>query len=214
MPGRDVPERAADGLARFAARFPRAYHVTDPANLPGIARDGLLSAEALAALYAVPDAEHLLAGNRGRGHFLALARTGLPGATLRDQWMPDEPLAACLRGDYAGRPDAWRRLINAHAFLWLSEPQARRLAAVNRARGQVVLAFDTAPLLAACGERAVTAPINTGIATGMYGRPGSPRDETTFRPVAEYPRADRRTPKELAIRGGTGAGLPYAVLDR
>ncbi|WP_376098811.1 hypothetical protein ACE7GA_09495 [Roseomonas sp. CCTCC AB2023176] len=202
-----------DGAARFAARFPRAFHVTDRANLPGIARDGLLSAEALAALYAVPDADRLLSENRGRGHFVHLSRDGLPGATLRDQWMPDEPLTACLRGAYAGRPDWWRCLINAHVFLWLSEPQARRLAAVNRARDQVVLAFETAPLLAATAGRAFTTPINTGIATGRYGRPGSPRDETTFHPVAETPRPDRRTLKELAIRGGTGPGLPHAVLD-
>ncbi|WP_426954881.1 DUF7002 family protein [Muricoccus radiodurans] len=195
---------AAEGAARFAARHPRLFHVTDPDALPGIERDGLLSAAALVDLYGVPEPDRpaLLDDNRGRGVFTRLTRPGLPGATLRDQWMPDAPLTACLRGAYTGRPAAWRRLINSHVFFWVDEAQAHRLARVNRARAQIVLAFDTAGLLAAHADRAVTAPINTGIAAGLYGRPGTPRDETTFRPLTEYPRPDRKPAKELAIRDG------------
>ncbi|WP_338664440.1 hypothetical protein VQH23_04575 [Pararoseomonas sp. SCSIO 73927] len=204
---------APEGAARFAARFPLLFHVTDPEALPGIRRDGLLSAAALVALYKVPEPERpaLLEHNRGRGNFTRLHRDGLPGATLRDQWMPDAPLAQTLHGTYANNPTAWRRHINAHVFFWLNRPQAERLARVNRARAQTVLAFDTARLLAAHAGHAFTTPINTGIATGLYGRPGSPRDETTFQPVAAYPRPDRRAPKELAIRDGIPDAAAYLI---
>jgi len=202
---------AGDGAARFAARFPRLFHVTDPDALPGIERHGLLSAEALVALYEVPppDRPALLDENRGRNRFTRLAHPGLPGATLRDQWMPDAPLTSALRGTYANDPAAWRRLVNAHVFFWLSEAQAEKLARVNPARAQIVLAFETAPLLAAHASHAFTTPINTGIAQGLYGRPGAPRDETTFQPVAAFPRPDRRPPKELALRGAVPDALRH-----
>ncbi|MCR0985652.1 DUF7002 family protein [Roseomonas populi] len=203
----------AEAAARFAARFPVLFHVTDPEALPGIAANGLLSTEALVALYDVPpeDRPALLDHNRGRGNFTRLHREGLPGATLRDQWMPDVPLTQTLRGAYANDPIAWRRHINAHVFFWLNKPQAERLARVNRARAQTVLAFDTARLLAAHASHAFTTPINTGIAQGLYGRPGSPRDEHTFQPVTAYPRPDRRPPKELAIRHGVPDATAYLI---
>ncbi|MBP0493826.1 DUF7002 family protein [Pararoseomonas indoligenes] len=204
---------AMEAAARFAARFPTLFHVTDPEALPGIATNGLLSAAALVALYEVrePDRPALLEHNRGRGNFTRLHREGLPGATLRDQWMPDAPLAQTLHGTYANDPTAWRRHINAHVFFWLNKPQAERLARVNRARAQTLLAFDTARLLAAHADHAFTTPINTGIAQGLYGRPGSPRDEHTFQPIASYPRPDRRAPKELAIRDGIPDAMAYLI---
>jgi len=212
-PRRPTTTAPPDPVARFAARYPRLFHVTDPAALPGIAAHGLLSAAGLVALYEVPEPDRpaLLSGNRGRNTFTPLAREGLPGATLRDQWMPDAPLAETLRGTYANDPAAWRRHINAHAFFLLSENDAARLARVNRARAQITLAFETAPLLAAHAVRAFTTPINTGIARGLYGRPGSPRDEHTFQPVANYPRPDKRPPKELAILGGVPDAMAYRV---
>ncbi|MFC0409991.1 DUF7002 family protein [Roseomonas elaeocarpi] len=202
-------------MEAFTRRYPRLFHVTDPAALPGIEADGLLSAEALLRLYAVPDREAILGRNRGRGNFQVLERAGHPGAVLRDQWMPDEPLRACLGGRYRDRPEAWRRLINAHVFFWVEEAQARRLAGVNRAREQRVLVFGSAALLAGCDIGDVfTTPINAGYALPRYGRPPSPRDETTFRPLAGYPyrdAPDRRPPRELAVRGGVAGAMRFRV---
>lgn len=53
-----------------------------------------------------------------------------------------------------------------------------------------------------------------GIARDRFGRPTSPRDGTIFRPVSEDPRGDRKRPKELVVRGGTGPGLAHDVLER
>ena len=211
-----MPDGGLDaGTAAFARRFPVLFHVADPGALPGIRAHGLLSAAALAALYGVPEAERpaLLEANRGRNRFVALSRPGLPGAVLRDQWLPEKGLLACLGGEYAGQPALWRRLINDHAFLWLSLRQAEKLAGVNPARGQVILRFDAAALLARHGARALTTPINAGSVMTMFGRAPSPRDETTFRPLSDFPRADGRTPHELAIREGVPDAMAYALPD-
>jgi len=207
--------RRIGGLEGFCRRYPVLFHVTDPGALPGIEQDGLLSSEALVALYGVPASERpaLLRANRGRNNFHRLQGAGCPGATLRDQWMPDPQLGQCLRGGYAGRPDDWRALINAHCFFWLSAEQAGRLSRANRARNQVVLRFDAASLLAEHGSRASTTPINAGIALGLYGRPGSPRDEHTFRPVDEFPRGDGKAPKELAVLWGVPDAWRFRLAD-
>ncbi|MFT8246393.1 DUF7002 family protein [Roseomonas sp. BN140053] len=205
---------AAEGVAAFARRFPVLFHVTDPAALPGIERNGLLSAAALVELYGVPEAERaaLLEENRGKGRFHPLQRPGLPGAVLRDQWLPEKGLLACLGGRYAGQPREWRRLINDHAYFWLSAADATRLAGVNAARAQVVLRFDAAALLAVHGAAAWTTPINAGsVMTRRW--PPSPRDESTLRPVSEFPRADRRKPRELAIRGGVPDAWRFRLPD-
>lgn len=192
------------GASAFCARYPRLFHVTDPGALDGIRAHGLLSAEALVDLYAVPAAEReeLLTHDRGRGHFHPLARQGLPGAVLRDQWMPDERLLTCLTGRFAGRPGAWRRLVNGHVFFWLSDSKAAQMAGLNRNRRQIVLRFDSAALLARHHDAAFTTPINAGFALSLYGRPPARRDESTFRPLSGFPHRDRRPPRELAIRGG------------
>lgn len=203
------------GLEGFCRRYPVLFHVTDPEALPGIEQDGLLSSEALVRLYEVPESDRpaLLRANRGRGNFHRLSAAGRPGATLRDQWMPDPQLDQCLQGDYAGRADDWRALINAHCFFWLSAEQAGRLSRANRARNQVVLRFDAASLLAEYGSSASTTPINAGIAFGLYGRPGSPRDARTFRPVDEFPRGDGKAPKELAVLRGVPDAWRFRLTD-
>lgn len=191
-------------VARFARRFPVLYHATWPEAVPAILARGLLPAEALADLYGLTGAarEAALSEDRGRGNFLRLSAPGLPDATLRDQWLPEARLAPALTGSYAGDARAWRRLINAHAFFWLSKDQAGRLARADRSRAQVVLAFDAASLLARHHARASTTPINAGSAFALYGRPATPRGDGTLRPVAEFPRGDGRAPKELLVRGG------------
>ena len=201
------------GVGAFAQRFPVLFHVTDPGALPGIAARGLLSASALVVLYGVPEAERaaLLEADRGRGNFHSLSAPGLEGAVLRDQWMPDAELSDALEGEYAGRPGAWRRMINDHVFFCLSEARANGLAKVNRRRAQIVLAFDAAGLLATHGGHAWTTPINTGIGRTRFGNIAA-RSEATFQPLSSFPRPDRRRPRELAVRGGVPDAMAHAVL--
>ena len=101
-----------------------------------------------------------------------------------------------------GRPEGWRRHVDAHVFFWT---ETRRRDAFLRAcvrlrrpaaPAPLILAFDTAALLQRHGAAAFFAIINTG--STVRGGARVRRDENTLRPVVAY----RGGPvAELAIRG-------------
>ena len=192
----------SDGAARFAARYPCVWHVIE-ADSAGdwLATMGLLPATDLYRLAGISD------DGVNRNDFRRLDLGHGRAAMLRPQLMADRPLAATLGGSFTGRPDLWRRLINAHVFFW---PEPRRRDAFIRACGRSraasrtapsllapgVLAIDTAALLSRHSGDAFYARINTGAA--LRGGARVRRDDMTFAPLASY----RSGPvAELAIRG-------------
>lgn len=195
---------AADGIARFAARFPVVWHVVEADGLAGVKAHGLLpAADLLQQAGAAPT-------DRNRDDFrrvqLDPGAAGGPSAVLRFQLMADAKITPSLHGLFAGQPALWRALIDSQVFFWASP--ARRdsfLRACRRDRQRsraapldeppVILAFDTAALL---GTQAATfySTFNTG--STVRGAARARRDENTFRPVTDY----RSGPAaELAIRG-------------
>ncbi len=180
-----------DGAARFAARYPRVWHVIEADGAgPWLSETGLLPAA------------DLRPGGTNRDSF---DRVGLGTgriAVLRPQQMPDHRLTPTLAGRFAGQPDLWRRHVDSHVFFWA---EARRRDAFIRAcvrlRARpgpppVTLAIETAALLARHGAIAWFATINTG--STVRGGARARRDENTLRPVTGY----RCGPvAELAIRG-------------
>lgn len=192
-----------DGAARFAARYPVVWHVIEAEGAgPWLASMGLLPAAALLDLAGVA------ADGANRDDFRPLALGAGRVAVLRPQLMADRWLTPTLSGVFAGRPEAWRRHVNAHVFFWTEErrrdafiraclrQRARSGAAPSNAP-PAVLAIDTAPLFARHGDGAYFARINTG--STVRGGARVRRDETTLAPVAGY----RSGPvAELAIRGG------------
>ncbi len=190
-----------EGAARLAARYPRVWHVIEADGAGAwLTETGLLPAADLNRLAGLePDGTNRAAFQRVE---LSSGRI----AILRPQLMADPPLTATLAGSFAGRPDAWRRHIDAHVFFW-PEPRRRdgfvRACARLRARGSVgsdtapprVLAIDTAALLRRHGASAFFARINTGAV--LRGGARVRRDETTFMSVADYKSGPVA---ELAIR--------------
>lgn len=192
----------SDGAARFAARYPVVWHVTEAEGAGSwLAATGLLPAAALLRLAGVA------ADGANRDDFRLLALGAGRVAVLRPQVMADRWLVPTLAGRFTGRPEAWRSHINAHVFFWTEE--RRRDAFVRacmrwRARSDAafgcappcVLTLDTAALLARHGEDAFFARFNAG--STVRGGARVRRDETTFAPVTGY----RSGPvAELAIRG-------------
>jgi hypothetical protein len=188
--------RGTGGIARFAARYPLVWHVIEA---EGAGCDTLYPAETLRRLCGLPSDS----ANRE-----AFQRLDLPGgalAILRLQLMPDARLGPSLAGAFSGRPDLWRAHIDQHVFFWVAQDRRDRFlrACVRlRARGAtgpvvapVVIAVDTALVLAAHGEAAFFSRINTGSTARRGAR--TLRDEMTFRPVPLW----RGEPAvELAIR--------------
>jgi len=203
---------AADGIARFAARFPVVWHVVEADGLAGVTSHGLLPAADL--LQQTGDAPT----DRNRDDFrrvqLGPGAAGGPSAVLRFQLMADAKITPSLHGLVAGQPALWRALMDSQVFFW-ADPARRdsflRACRRDRRRSQaapldqspVILAFDTAALLAAKSAAAFYSTFNTG--STVRGAARARRDENTFRPVTAYwsgPAA------ELAIRGP----IPPALL--
>jgi hypothetical protein len=205
---------AADGTARFAARFPVVWHVVEADGLAGVEAMGLLPAADLLRLAGAPPTD------RNRDDFrrvqLGPDAAGGPSAVLRFQLMADARITPSLHGRFAGQPALWRALIDSQVFFW-ADPARRdsflRACRRDRRRSQsapldeppVILAFDTATLLAAQSAAAFYSTFNTG--STVRGAARARRDENTFRPVTGY----RSGPAaELAIRGP----VPPALLAR
>jgi len=189
------------GAARFAARYPVVWHVIEADGAgPWLPATGLLPAASL--LRRAGLADH----GANRDDFLPVAFDGAK-AVLRQQVMPDQRLVPTLAGAFAGQPESWRRHLNAHVFFWTEEQRrdaflracrrlrSRSVAAPADAAPVVVLAFDTAALLAGYGPRAFFARFNTG--STIRGGARVRRDEATLTSVEEY-RAGAVA--ELAIR--------------
>ena len=179
------------GAARFAARYPRVWHVIEADGAgPWLAETGLLPAG------------DLREGGTNREAFSCVALGSGRVAVLRPQQMPDHRLVPTLAGVFAGQPDLWRRHVDSHVFFWAD---ARRRDAFTRAclrlrassgPPPVILAIETTALLARHGAIAWFATINTG--STVRGGARARRDENTLRPVTDY----RTGPvAELAIRG-------------
>ena len=183
----------------MSARFPRLFHVTDQAALPGIAARGLRPAAELAAL-----AGHDLAANRA-GWF-DLHEDGRKLASLRRQGMPDAALEVRLVPGLT--PEGWRAFINGMVFLFVRETAARRFRAAEPARDQVLIVFDRAALEAAgCLLRGCR--FNNGYLDRLPAARRRLRGPADYQPLAGW---TGPAPREVAIPGGIPAGIPFARL--
>lgn len=178
--------------------------MTDAAALPLIARHGLLSAEALCALFATPGAEALLASNR-RG-YVTLRHPAHGEASLRRQLMPDRGLAARLAPGLT--PACWRRFINAHVFFWVRQKDARGLDGAEPRREQVTLRLRTAVLVEA-GLPLLASPVNGGSLDRAKPGTGRARGPALYRPVDMV--AAGEAVREVAIRGRIAPDLLAAA---
>jgi hypothetical protein len=150
---------------------------------PAIRQDGLMSAKALIAAYAVPTADRETLGSCRRPQSVPLARAGRPGAVLRDQKpMSDTALLKCLQGGLT--PRDWYELLNSHTFFWLSRDRIWRLLGARAYRdvNQTVLTVDTRSLIAAHRARIRLSPMNSG---STIQNP-LPRGLNTFKRIEDF----------------------------
>ena len=154
----------------------RIYHLAEASNWPSIQRHGLLSASRLMEVAGLTKTDRDRLGRTQR-----LAHTELRnGAQIRDQRpMSPTALAHCL---YDMEPADWYAMINARVFFWLDVDRLNRQKAACEPRSQVVMAVDTAALVAAYEKRVAVTPINTGNARRKPAR----RGVATFVPLAEW----------------------------
>ena len=197
------------GLAGFARRYPRAWHV---AEAEAADCEILYPAATLRRLAG------LAADHANRDDFQRLALGGGKTAVLRQQLMRDERLRPTLAGPFAERPDLWRETINGHVFFWLSAARRDRfISACVRLRDRgttgtglapIVLEIDTALLLAGQGDTAYFSLFNTG--SVVRGGARVRRDDHSLRSLHGW-RGERAV--ELAIRAPVRLAPPNGCIS-
>ena len=179
--------------------YPRLWHMAHPGSWPAIRSHGLMSAGALIRDYELSEEEATSLRSQRRPESVHLARTGRPGAVLRDQKpMFDSVLAKCLTGGMT--PQQWYEYLNSFTFFWLSRDRIWRLLRARAYRNvtQTVLTIDTQSLVAAHRERIWLSPMNSGSTI----QKALPRGADTFRRIDQFPfeeRARTRRPKDNVV---------------
>ena len=189
-------------MTEFARRFPHLFHVTQRGAVEAIRAEGLRPAAELAAA-------HPEAITENRSAWTPIPRPGGRTAWLRWQNMPEGPIATRLAPGIT--PAEWRGFINPLVFFCPSEEKARGLQSSPKDAGQdqTVLRFETDALLGA-GVRLLTCRWNNGYLDHDPPERRRLRSYDDYRPAGLWQRGEK--PKEIAARGGTPPGLPFADL--
>lgn len=167
----------------LAAKHPYLYHLTDPENLPGILRHGLLPTSRLLSLFDMPKAERLQIERKRRPASIAISHAVHGKAVITDNLpLSEKALASCL--DDGLTPQDWLLLLNARVFFWPNkENLANHLGArFNRGRERLVLVLDTLGLVRQFHKQVELSAINSGSTIRKPARRGL----STFVPAHRY----------------------------
>jgi hypothetical protein len=176
-------------VSTFTRLFPRLYHLTFAANLPGIRQHGLCSAQSLADLHSFTPEERA-------GTLTSRRRCiqSLHGVTIRDQHAaPESKMKSCLVKITISE---WFALLSSKTFFFLSSERAGRFAESYGSYENALLEVDTAALLA---THAGVASLCKLISGDFLNSP-RPRGRASFIPFADYAYKNKRdTPAELTV---------------
>jgi len=196
-------------LEEVLSDCPTLYHMAEDGSWPSIRQRGLLSTTALLDLYGIAGAPRLEIEERRRPASVQLRSAELPSAVVRDQLpMDDVGLRRCLPPHLV--PADWYRLLNKKVFFWLTRDRLIRLLTADayRDRPHTVIEISARALVEAHCERIWFCPMNSGCTKPFP----HPRDENTFRRIAEYSYDywhKRRAPGERVVE----LAVDYSVPD-
>lgn len=174
-----------DLVDRFAALYPRLYHMAESGSWPSIRERGLLGTTALLDLFEIDASQRREIESQWRRSTVPISHPIQGTALIRDQWpMPPKHLAGGLDGM---TPQQWYEFLNRKAFLWLSEKRLMRMlnAVPYRNTAHDVLTLDTRSFVAEYIERIEVCAINSGFAMPMFGK-------VTKRSFASFQTIERR----------------------
>lgn len=192
--------------AELVARHPLLFHVAAAGSWPAIRAHGLMTTEqiVLSGGYDEQTAGRML--RQRRPDSVRLDHPVLGAVVLRDQGPLRIPI---LEQRLVGASvEQWIGMLNDRVFLWLHPEKLLGLLGARRYRDleHDVLVVDTAGLVRDHSDRIRLSAINSGATLW----PSAPeRGPQTFRPIADYPYADRRRGRsdatavaELVVVGG------------
>jgi hypothetical protein len=189
--------------------YPRLYHMAHAGAWLSIERHGLLSTTALLDLFEIGGErrEQLEFSRRPKSEEIEHPVHGK--ALLRDQIpLNERKLAKALQDGLT--PRDWYRILNRRAYFW---GPASRLKILQGAREysehrQTILVVDTERLLSRHHEKVCLCHMNSGATQPM----AFPRGLGTFRPIDQYPLAERL--KKYGAKGAVAeVTVDYSVPD-
>lgn len=166
-----------------------------------IREHGLLSTSAILDLYGISGPRRMAIESMRRPTCVPIKAKGLPRAVVRDQIpMSDSKLRSCLLPPMTIK--GWYELLNAKVFFWFTRDRVHKLSTAQpyQDRAHDVIEVNTRSLIQAHRDRIWLCPINSG--STLFNP--SPRGESTFSRIRDYPYRHRRTnrrrsPVELAV---------------
>lgn len=173
----------------LAARHPLLYHVTDPANLEGILRHGLLSTSSILSLHGWSEPDHDAFVRSRRSEPTVLLHQDLGRAVITDNLpLLEGPLVQCLNDGLT--PADWCVKLNERVFFFVGEADLEGLlnAAATRMQDRLVLVVNTLSVAAAYADRMELSPINSGNSRRQPAR----RGHGTFTPLLRHSYAQWR----------------------
>ena len=189
---------------RFAARFPRLYHLAEGGSWESVQRHGLLSTSRLLDLFEVPAPEREPIESRRRPAKVHISHPAYGSATIRDQKPLYEP---GLRRSLVGMEMAgWYRMLSGLVFFWPRWNDLLRMANSPEYREdlRLVLTLDTQALLESAGERVRLSTINSGYTRRNPAR----RGPWTFASLEEHRGG---SVKEMAVLGGVERAADFVI---
>ncbi len=171
--------------------------MAEQGSWPSIRERGLLSTSALLDLYGIEGQERSKIERQRRPTGVTLSAAGFPPAVIRDQIpMTDGGLRRCLPKDIT--PADWYQLLNSKVFFWLTPQRLVTLLNADEYRNKPhdVIEVDTRGLVAAYRKVIWLCPMNSGCTKPFP----HPRDDKTFRRIADYPYSQRRRKKKKGER--------------
>jgi len=166
---------------------------------PSIEKLGLLSTSALLDRFEINGDLRRRIEEAHRPESIRITHPKHGSALIRDQKpMRESALRTCLRGM---SPREWYVMLNGQVFFWVTAARVQTLlnARAYRKQKHMVITVETAAFLDKYASRMRLSPINSG--STIYNP--QPRGAETFRPLVDYPFAERR-----ALRG-----IPNAIAE-
>jgi hypothetical protein len=198
-----------DELKELLADCPTLYHMAQVGSWTSVETLGLLSTSALLDAYGVHGIKRTEIESQRRSSSIALGAPGRTRAVVRDQLpMDDKGLRRCLQDGLT--PEAWYRLLNSKVFFWLTRDRLVRLLNAGAYRNQEhdVLELDSRALVQSYEKHIWFCPINSGCTKPFP----TPRGNSTFQRIADYPYSDWRRRRRRGERV-VELAVDYSVAD-
>lgn len=193
-------------IQKFAATYPRLYHMAERGSWPSIQKYGMLSTKATLDRANADASTRRAVMSTHRPKKVVIPFPGESSVVVRDQKpMSDSKLAGCLLDGIT--TTQWYEFLNGKVFFWATEERLHKLLNAGSYRNEEhdVLILDTKPFVNCYANEIRIGHINSGN-TSPYA---VKRRFSIFKPIQDYETKRNGAPKKEVAE----VTVEYAVPD-